>query len=149
MLIKKIKAQWIVFEWSADYFEFYSEHSLLYDYTDNSVELYFRNTSYNPEKLFVDVFTIDQTLFDGKRRFGTYLNTANGLYGLCKQSHGLFARGPQRVIEHYAKCLAKHGMETSIIMQNEQEFQIENGLVLLLVGESYFIGQDFIFTRLH
>ncbi len=141
--IKGIKKQRIVIDWEK-YPEIYSDHYLLYDFTDNYAELYFNGNANNSEKLFIDLFQLHQANYN-KLEFGDYINAHDGIVELCKRGRGLFARGSRRILESYATCLAKHGIQTNFVGEREKN---NSNLKLLIFEKSYFIGECFNFTKL-
>ena len=47
----------------AGYFNFYSDHFLLWEFLDNETELYFKKGANNPEKLLADIYSIHNSVF--------------------------------------------------------------------------------------
>lgn len=142
--ISDIKKEIIRLEWGST-LEIYSDHFLLYDYIDTYTELYFTGKANNPEKLFIDLFSIHFALYGNQLEFGTYINNQQGIFKLCTYDNGLFARGPKKILKQYESCLNMHGIRTNYIGTQECD---DIDLKLLLFGNSYFIGEKFTFKRI-
>ena len=125
--------------------EIYSDHFLLYEYIDNYIELYFNDKTSNPEKLLIDLYSSHSINYSSDLKFGIGINAPNGMLKLCSSDNGLFARGPKRILNEYAKCLTANGIRTNFISEIESD---KKGLKLLLFGDSYFIGKNFKFSLL-
>jgi hypothetical protein len=142
--IKGIEIEKIVPEYEG-YPRFYSDHYLLYDFTDNYIELYFKGSADNSENLFIDLYSLHRNLFENQIEIDKYLYAPDGILRLCERGHGLFAKGPEKILEEYAKCLLKHNISSYLIGEIERE---KKNLKLLRFGESYFIGESFVFTQI-
>lgn len=136
-----------------EYFEFYSEHILLADFIDTQTELYFRKSTIDPKWLFADIYLAHNTLFEGRIPLEKYINGGH-VFRLCNSNHGLFAIGPKSVLSQYYECLAKAGKEPYFL--GDSPAKIWDGgkwvdevrdLKVAVLGGTYFIGSDFIFTR--
>lgn len=124
--------------------QLFSDHELLWDYTDSHTELYFKGKSKNPYHLYKDLYKLHNRPFnDGMLE--TYINGTDGVFKLCESGFGLFARGPKKMLEQYKKCLEKHDVQANYMGDYPAE---EKDLKLLFFGESYFIGKDFEFERI-
>ena len=135
---EKVSTGWTVYP------EIYSDHFLLYDLTDDYVELYFNGNTENPEKLFCDLYKSHTVNYDNNLEFGYGINAPNGMLKLCTNDCGLFARGARRILAEYERCLKSHGIRTNYLNEVTSE---DKDLKLLIFGESYFIGKDFKFSR--
>ncbi|HEX7414833.1 MAG TPA: hypothetical protein VF411_12390 [Bacteroidia bacterium] len=140
--VTEIEKEKIVIEW-ANYPEIYSDHFLLYDFTDNYIELYFNGKTDNPEKLLIDLYKSHITNYNNDLEFGLGINAPNGMLKLCTNDSGLFARGPKRILREYEKCLISNGVKTNYINEIESD---KKNLKLLIFGDSYFIAKDFKFS---
>ena len=140
-----IKKEKIVINW-ASYPEIYSEHFLLYDFLDNYTELYFNSKASDSEKLFIDLFTKHNALFGRWIDFESYIHIPKDYSKLCSTQNGLFARGPKTILEEYEKCLISNGIKTRYIGEIESEYKT---LKLLILGDRYFIGENFEFKRMN
>jgi len=143
--ITGIKKEKIVINW-ASYPEIYSDHFLLYDFLDNFTELYFNSKASDSEKLFIDLFTKHNALFGRWIDFESYIHIPKGYSMLCSTHNGLFARGPKKILEEYNKCLISNEIKTTYIGEIESEYKT---LKLLILGDSYFIGENFEFERIN
>jgi hypothetical protein len=131
------------------YLSFYSDHFLLWEYTDINTELYVSQPANNPESLLAYIYMLHANVFDGLISAETYVN--GSLMDACKSKFGLFARGPEKVLRHYFKFLETAGMKPyycSPKFRNSNSKLLETKqLKLALIGDKYFIGTDFIFER--
>ncbi|MGN8059314.1 hypothetical protein ACTJKN_23710 [Pedobacter sp. 22163] len=126
------------------HFSFYSDHFLLYELTDVKGDLYYNGKAKNSEKLFIDLYRTHLKTYYDNFPFAYGINAAMDIFKLCKDGSGMFARGPKQVLERYQICLAKHNIKSNFV---ESSVKPENKLKLLIFGESYFIGEEFLFTE--
>lgn len=126
------------------HFSFYSDHFLLYELTDAKGDLYYNGKAKNSEKLFIDLYKTHLKNYYGDFPFAYGINAAMDIFKLCKDGSGMFARGPKQVLEKYQICLAKHNIQSNFVGSSPKP---ENKLKLLIFGESYFIGEEFLFTE--
>ena len=129
------------------YFEFYSNHFLLWEFIDDEVELYFKNATDSPEILLANIYKIHKHIFNNYISLEKYIN-GNDLILNCKSRNGLFARGPKNILKLYYNCLEKDNMNPYYLESNKNNFKSKN-LKVALLGGTYFIGEDFIFTRIN
>lgn len=92
------------------YFKFYSSHYLMYEYLDNSTELYVKKGCDNPEQLLSEIYKLHNTVFENYIPLERFLN-GDDLLKCCKSQFGLFARGPKGILSYYFECLKKMGNE--------------------------------------
>lgn len=144
----------IDFEDLGGYFSFYSEHCLLWEFTDVETELYFKKPTDNPEKLLAAIYTIHNTIFDNYISIEKFLN-GNNLLTLCNSNNGLFARGPKQILDHYFNSLQEAGNEPYFYGEyfpkkwdGERWMPESKDLKVALLGSTYFVGETFIFKRL-
>ena len=142
--IEGLKKEKIVFN-GASYLEFYSDHCLLFEFTDNYIELYYNGKVDNSAELFIDLYQLHQARYHKFLDFGIGINAPDGILDLCKRENGLFARGSKQILEQYAKCLANHGTKTNFIGEINKE---NTNVKLLLFGDSYFVAESFKFRCL-
>jgi len=133
---EKVVRSWTLFP------EIYTEHFMLWEFTDFYTELYYKGHAGNPEKLFSDLYKTHVGNFDDNLKFGCGINAPSGMLKLCTDDVGLFARGPKKLLEKYEKCLIANGVDTSYVNEIKPE---SKELKLLLFGDSYFIGKEFKF----
>ncbi len=136
------------------YFNFYSDHFLLWEFTDRETELYFKKPTGNPEKLLADIYTIHNAIFDNYISIEKFLN-GNNLLTLCNANHGLFARGSKQILKYYFNCLDKAGKEPYFYgdfppkkWDGEKWVLEDKDLKVAILGGTYFVGQTFNFKRL-
>ncbi|MNK40575.1 hypothetical protein D3C87_592250 [compost metagenome] len=127
------------------YFSFYSDHFLLYELTDAHVDLYYNGKAKSPEKLLLDLYRSHLKTYPEDFSFTYGINPAMDIFKLCKDGSGMFARGPKRILEKYQPCLSKHDIKSNFVGGSTKP---DHKLKLLAFGESYFIGEDFLFTPL-
>ena len=138
-------------------FSFYSDHFLLWEFTDKHTELYFKKGANNPELLLADIYILHHTIFKNLIPLEKFTNSSRSYNGsnlltICTADNGLFAKGPKRILEYYYKSLANANTEPYYYGESRplkwtgKEYIYENkNLKLALLGSTYFIGQDFIF----
>lgn len=136
------------------YFNFYLDHFLLWEFIDSETELYFKNSTENPEKLLADIYSIHNSTFENYIPLEKFLN-GNNLLTVCKSNNGLFGRGPKRILNYYFDCLKKAGKEPYFYGEyiakkwdGEKWVPEDKNLKIALLGGTYFVGQDFKFKRL-
>jgi len=140
--IVELEQHQITINWASD-FKFYSDHFLLTGYHDDHAELYCNVKSCKVDEMFTDIYRQLIELGKSTTQIAKYVYSPQHLNILCKQGYGLFARGPKSIITIYEKALSKQGIKTNYISFKSET----NKSKLLILGESYFIGQDFIFKR--
>ena len=160
MHVLKCRDSKIDFDNLEDEFRFYSDHFLLWEFTDKQVELYFKKGANNPELLFADIYILHHTIYKNLIPLEKFTNASksyngNNLLTLCKADYGLFAKGPKRILEYYYNSLTYANTEPYYFGDRKplkwdgKKFIDENkDLKLVLLGSSYFIGQDFKFNLL-
>lgn len=124
---------------------FYSDHFLLYGLTDTQGDLYYNGKAKNPEGLFIDLYKSHIKTYYGDFPFAYGINAAMEITKLCKDGSGMFARGPKQVLDKYQICLAKHNIKSNFVGGSSKS---EQKLKLLVFGDSYFIGEEFLFTEI-
>lgn len=70
-------------------------------------------------------------------------------------SSALLAQGPVKVLKQYAKCLEQHHLTYKIIANwlpknwnGEPYAEANPEMKLLLLDDSYFVGEEFVFTKM-
>lgn len=124
----------------------FTNHPLLLKFNDDHSELYYHGKALHPEKLLFDVFRMFSENEWKDLEFGLGINTPDGFLKLCNGETGLFARGPKSMLEKYASVLHENGIRTSMLDNMEEDRQ---ELMLLMLGESHFIAEEFIFDLLN
>ncbi len=126
--------------------QLFTTHPLLLECNDDHSELYYTGKALHPEKLLFDLFRMFSENAWEDLEFGMGINAPDGFLKLCNKEAGLFARGPKSMLEKYASVLQENGIQTNLLDQMEKD-RLE--LVLLMLGRSYFIAEDFIFDFLN
>lgn len=123
------------------------DHPLLWQYTDEQCELYFKGSSSDIAKMTEELNEIDFDLF------GTYQNSGVKFFTFLQTSNGSLGKGSKKLYTKYAACLNKYNIKTSIISghiatysDGKNQFSGE-GLKLFFIRGSYIVAQDFIFNK--
>ncbi len=135
-------------------FEIYDAHPQLLQYTENATELYFSNKAIDTNKLLVELYNQHVIHCGINIPIEKFLNH-NDLYDACNADFGLFAKGPISIMDKYQQVLEANGVVCNLRGNFEPKFwdgekdipEITN-LKLLKMGNSYVIGEDFIFKKL-
>jgi len=134
---------------------FTNEHPVLWNFNSIHGDLYFNGEVSNPEKVFSDLYKVHDKLYAGLIPFESYFNTGIDVLKVLNAGSGLIAKGPVKILDCYAAILAKHGIKHSIIEMHEpkywtgKEFVMYDGREeILLIGESYFVGNGFNFFEI-
>jgi len=140
LLKEKIERGW------ADYLVVYSDHYLLYEFSDIHGDLYFKEKSKNPDKLFIDLYKSYLKNYQGDfLPFGKGINPAMKITRLCNSNAGLFARGPKIILEKYHEVLSENNIRSNIVISESEKI---SDLKILFFGDSYFIAKSFEFERI-
>ena len=138
----------------ADKLELFEEHPLLWAYNQRQTNLYFGKGTERPYELFVNIYNIHRQLTQNRIPFGKYVNRALSTIELCKSTTGLFAEGPINMMEAYKEELERHNMNPTIVGGHNPTRWLnghqvdETGIVkVLVIGDSYVIGETFDFQR--
>jgi hypothetical protein len=124
-----------------------NDHPFLWQYSDVQTELYFNGSSQDIYKVVAELNQIDFKLF------GKYLNSSQQLYTILRTSNGLLGKGSKKLLIKYERCLNKYGIETSLVggyiptYWDGKNNCSGDTLKIFLIGGSYIVAQDFIFTR--
>jgi len=139
---------------AAPFIEIKNDHPLLWEFRDTQCKLYFTGQCQNIEKLFYDLYLAHNDIF-GKHQcsFDISLFKASNNFKPFQYSNGLLARGPKKLMEKYAACLKKNGLNFSFLDETPpghwygQQFIPEKELKILLMGDTYLIAEDFVFVK--
>lgn len=126
--------------------QLFEEHPLLLEFHDDPSELYYKGKALNPEKLVFDLFQMFTEKEWKDLKFCLGINTPEGFSQICNQEAGLFARGPKSILNKYADLLHESGIQTNMLDHVRRN---QKKLMLLILGESYFIAEEFIFESLN
>ncbi len=134
--------------------ELFDEHPLLWPYTQLQTSLYFGRPTNRPYELLADIY---QTHLGFTKRWFAFDKFINGnitVTELCKSTSGLFASGPVKLLEEYKKVLEKYDMNPTIIggqnpkhWTNDKWVEEKERLSVLVIGDSYIVGESFEFSR--
>ena len=128
---------------------YYTDHFLLWEFTDRQTSLYFTNKAENPDKLLADIFRFHRQHFDTYIEIDRYINHCMDFSSLCHSDLGLFAIGPKQILTGYYTCLTNHNMNPYFQSDYEPAYTDSmKPLGVLILGESYFIGQDFMLKQI-
>lgn len=143
--LKRVKLE---ISWNSE-IGLYSDHFLMWDFTKSWTDLYFNGKAKSPDKLLSDIYQIHNKRFGSWIGVENYLNAERDLYYLCNSQFGLFAKGPKEILEVYEGCLSSHNMNPHFLGDSKGPYSenSETPLRLLMLGESYFIGETFKLTR--
>lgn len=124
------------------------EHPLLWEFTNAQAELYYSGKIIDSPALLYDLYCAHRSLFNSNVPFPFAEKTDK----LFQFSSGLFTTGPKQLLEHYGAILQKHGLDYSIridpaSVSNPSLFG-SNELSVLLLGDSFLVGEQFKFKRL-
>lgn len=126
----------------------FSEHFLLSQYQKPWKELYFKEKGKDLNQLFVDFYNLHYFDFEYFVISEKYLATDN-LSFLINSKSGLFARGPEDILDLYYNLLLKYGKvpyyytsETKVDKMNNENLKI------VFLGNNYFIGEELEFIKL-
>jgi hypothetical protein len=148
LAIWELKKEKIELQWT-NQIKFFQEHYLLWEFTERQTSLYFNGKTENPAELLTDIFRLHRQQFGHWYEVEKYLNNCLDLYALCKANIGLFARGPKRVLEEYYAILEKYNKNPHFHSDYNPEYEnYEKPLGLLIIGESFFIGEEFSFKKI-
>lgn len=134
-------------------------HILLCKHCDPYLSLYFKSAAHSPQDLLFHLYKLHIEKFGNWFPFEEFLNGGEeGLFKLLSYDFGLFANAPETIIMEYKQCLEDLGIKTSFpksdiiksevsIMETER---MERGkkLKILLLDASYFIAEEFIFSKI-
>lgn len=131
----------------AEYIQIYSEHYLLWQFTDKQAALYVNGSSDSAEILAANFYA------QHKANYGEWITLEThvpNLLGVCASKQAQFAVGPKRILDVYASWLDKYDRRPyffpseSFVQNSDSD---NKSLKLLTFGECYFIGKEFIFTK--
>lgn len=132
-------------EWSGDNILVYDQHFLIEEQQGARTELYIKNAPDNPHKFLADLYHHFSKKFEDYLLFEHYLNQELSLKALLKMPFGLFAKGPQFILEEIQYILETNGVIT--YFQGKHQIFLKE-LLLLSIGGSYFVAESFYFDRI-
>jgi hypothetical protein len=134
--------------------ELFEEHPLLWAYNQRQTNLYFGRPTTRPYELFANIYLIHARETNSKIPFAKYFNRQLSMIDLCKSSSGLFVSGPIKLLEAYMEELKNHDMNPTIVGGHNPKRWLNGHQVdeteivkVLVIGDSYVIGETFDFNR--
>jgi hypothetical protein len=138
----------------ADRIELFEEHPLLWPYNQLQTSLYFGRPTKKPYELFEGLYRVHLQETKKWFSFDEYINANVPIIDLCKSATGLLASGPIKLLEAYKKELESHEMNPTIVGGHNPEHSTNNQwiaekaqLKVLVIGDSYVVGETFEFSR--
>jgi len=130
-----------------------NDHPLLWEFTDLQCELYFSGQCKDPAMLFYHLYLTHKSLFKIYQPFNISFGDDTNTSTRFQYTNGLLAEGPKKLLTKYADCLKQNGLDYSIIGERPatcwdgKQFVNENkNLKVFLLGDTYIIAEDFLFT---
>lgn len=138
---------------NAQWPQFYSDHPLLWPMVDDHVSLYFNHAVRSPELFLKDLWDTHVRELEGYHDFKFFTSFARFLPPVDTDM-GLYASGPERLLKLYEACLDRAGAQPTIVGRwrprrttGTNDSSIPE-LILLVIGDSYFIGESIEFVQL-
>ncbi|MBD8084178.1 hypothetical protein [Chryseobacterium caseinilyticum] len=126
----------------------FSEHVLLSHYQKSWKELFFKQEGTNLNQLFVDLYNLHHFDFEYFIVPEKYLAN-DKLSFLVNSESGLFARGPEDILDLYFNLLLKYGKEPYYFQNNiKMDDKKKDELKIVFLGNNYFIGKQLEFQKL-
>lgn len=122
-------------------FKIYDEHVLLDIYNKDEYSLYLGSKPIDRTLLISDMYLMHNEYLGDELPFDRYL--WGDMYTVCTKSYGLFARGPQAVLQRYKEVLDRHGIVSSMLLEK----RMSNSYKLLTVGGGWFIAKAFSINK--
>ncbi len=147
--IKDLKDYYIRYQWESN-IDILDSHPLLLEYQENNMSLYYSNRASNPDKLFSDIYVYNTRLLNQIRpnNLNKYINNGD-LFGVCNNSSGLFARGPETIISEYQRILNENNVSNNILSSDDSDIFVSENATILILGDSYIIAKDFTFNKVN
>ena len=134
--------------------EIKEDHPLLWEFTDTQCQLYFTGQCNDPAKLFFDLYATHKRLFGKHQCFNIPFGEEKPYFKPLQYSNGLLTQGSKKLMEKYADCLKKNGLNFSIIGERpatywdgEQFIEEDTDLKVLFLRDTYVIAKDFYFAH--
>ncbi len=148
---EKLERRWVYDNRFAN-IEIHTDHYLLWEFTKQHTSLYTKGNAISlPDQAGVVFYTKHMEQYGQWLPVETYLNSM-GLFNAIKMPHGLFSQGPKKILSRYKKWLDELGVSTYFL---ELQGSVDDDAVgsnpdlkLLILGNSWFIGSQFLFRRL-
>ncbi|MGN7825072.1 hypothetical protein ACTJJB_33420 [Chitinophaga sp. 22536] len=127
------------------------EHPLLWKYNDFQSSLFFNKAKRDQYRLFWELYRAHRDVYEELLPLDTYLNIALLDAKDFLPPFGLFANGPQKLMNIYAECLEREGISCS--QTNISPPMLWDGSTytrgfqrpkVLFLNKSFIIAEDFI-----
>ena len=145
---ENIKREW------AEEIVVYDQHYLIKEQKDINSELYIKNEAVDSNKLLHDLYVHFLSKYEYEIPFDKYLNDTVDIDILLKMDNGLFAKGPKFILEEIDVILQNNKCETYFSGETPPKRWVNNkwidessDLIVLIIGESYFVAENIIFER--
>lgn len=140
-------------EWAEDIVA-YDQHYLIKEQNDVNSELYIKKRALDSNKLLHDLYIHFLSKFQHEIPFDKYLNKTGDIDLLLKMNNGLFAKGPKFLLQEIDFVLKNNACETYFLGEvtpkrwvNNQWIDESSDLIALVIGESFFVAENFTFER--
>ena len=135
-------------------FELLNKHPILLPHTDKRCSLYFKGPAEDVKAVKADLFAAQMEVFGALYNLATFMNNERNIDTILRAPSALLATAPRTLIDKYAECLEKHNLPYSIVdgwaptyWDGEKNVNTVEKLKLLLMGDTYFIGERFLFEK--
>ncbi len=132
-----------------------AEHVLLWPHTEPHVELFYRGRPADRVALLGELAEAHWRMVGPWFSLDRFLNPHPGIVRLFEPNHGMFAEGPDRIIQEYASVLRRHGIQVSSPppwhpKRWDGQAWVEGafGLKLLLLGRSWVVCSEVTARRI-
>lgn len=133
-----------MFSWRRDTFhaiEIQDNHPILWPFTDNMAALYFSSAAPDGNRLYYEIVETHELLLEGLLPVNRFLNHVYGKQ-IVFAPFGLFAKGPEKLMQAYAACLESAGMK-HVISEIYVPVREERRPQVLILGDSFIVGETF------
>jgi hypothetical protein len=133
--------------------EISNDNPLLWYHSDKQCSIYFDGSCGDTDKLFLELYRVHNSVFNGLLNFEETLNQPFNFDRLIQAKNGLLASGPRKLLEKYATVLDRYNIRHSIIGDQVPQYwdggkhNDETGNAkVLFIDNSYIIADEFIFV---
>lgn len=130
-------------------------HPILWQFSDIQSSLYFSGICSNPDKLFMDLFNTHVSIMGNYVPFENTVHRMHEFSESMKNTSGLLAEGPKRLLISYGGLLKSFNLEFTIIgdrtptfWDGEKNIQECGNAKVLFFDSSYIIADQFKFIAL-
>ena len=128
-----------------------NDHPILWRFNNTRGGLYFSGKVSNAKAVVADLYAVNNRIFGGLVPMESYFNCGINVLKVLGSHSGLVASGPVNILDCYSDVLVKHDVTHSIIEGHNPGYK--NGIKLpgkqvLLIGDCYFVGNEFDFFRI-